>query len=79
MNEPKQKFSASLAKDAVYQTKVYQGLTGTLTCISTGDCQSQAAVNIGVFLLPDLPIEGGNPDAKPIFSEQLTLTDALGT
>jgi branched-chain amino acid transport system substrate-binding protein len=66
-------------KDAVYQTKVYQGLTGTLTCIPTGDCQSQAAVNIGVFLLPDLPIEGGNPDAKPIFNEQLTLTEALGT
>jgi branched-chain amino acid transport system substrate-binding protein len=66
-------------KDAAFETVDYQGLTGTLTCISTGDCQSQAAVNIGVFLLPDLPIEGGNPDAKPIFSEQLTLTEALGT
>jgi branched-chain amino acid transport system substrate-binding protein len=71
--------SRTALKDAVYQTADYAGLTGTLTCISTGDCQSQAAVNIGVFQLPDLPIEGGNLDAKPIFNERLTLSDALGS
>jgi hypothetical protein len=26
-----------------------------------------------------VPVEGGNPNAKPIFTEELTLADALGT
>jgi len=66
-------------KDAIYQTKDYQGITGPLTCISTGDCQSQLAVNIGVYQAPDSPYNPATPDAKPIFSETFTLSDALGT
>ena len=64
-------------KDAVFQTKEYAGLTGTLTCISTGDCQAPLAVNIGVYLSPDVPTN--KPGTKPIFSETITLEQALGT
>jgi branched-chain amino acid transport system substrate-binding protein len=66
-------------KDAIYQTKDFQGITGPLTCISTGDCQSQVAVNIGVFKSPDAPTNPKTPDAKPIFNETFTLSQALGT
>jgi branched-chain amino acid transport system substrate-binding protein len=66
-------------KDAIYQTKDYQGITGPLTCISTGDCQSQLAVNIGVYQSPDAPTNPDTPDAKPIFNETFTLSQALGT
>jgi branched-chain amino acid transport system substrate-binding protein len=64
--------------DAILATSDYAGLSGTLTCNVTGDCQSVATVNIGVYTAPDLPIEGGNLDAKPIFNEELTLAEALG-
>jgi branched-chain amino acid transport system substrate-binding protein len=63
-------------KDAMFQTKDYQGITGPLTCIDTGDCQSQVAVNIGIYISPDVPTN--KPGAKPVFSEKFTLTDALG-
>jgi branched-chain amino acid transport system substrate-binding protein len=66
-------------KDAIYQTKDFQGITGPLTCISTGDCQSQSAVNIGVYKSPDAPTNPKTPDAKPIFNETFTLSQALGT
>ena len=64
--------------NAVYQTANYQGITGVLTCIATGDCQSQAAVNIGVYQAPDSPY-GSAANPKTIFSEQLTLAQALGS
>ena len=64
-------------KDAVFQTKNYAGLTGTLTCISTGDCQAPLAVNIGVYLSPDVPTN--KPGSEPIFNETITLEDALGS
>jgi branched-chain amino acid transport system substrate-binding protein len=65
-------------KDAVFQTKDYQGLTGSLTCISTGDCQSQAAVNIGVYQSPNVPTNPNAPSENPIYHEQFTLGQALG-
>jgi branched-chain amino acid transport system substrate-binding protein len=65
-------------KNAIYQTKDYEGITGSLTCIPTGDCQSQAAVNIAVFQAPKGgPAIGGSP-SDAIFTEQLTLGQALG-
>jgi len=64
--------------DAILATSDYAGLSGTLTCNETGDCQSVATVNIGVYTSPEVPIEGGNLDAKPIFNEELTLAEALG-
>lgn len=66
-------------KDAVFATANYPGLSGTLTCNSTGDCQSVATVNIGVYTWPAAPIEGGQEGAKPVFSEELTLEEALGS
>ena len=66
-------------KDAVFQTKDYPGLSGSLTCISTGDCQSTAAVSIGVYKSPDVPTNPNAPSENPIYHEQLTLGEALGT
>jgi branched-chain amino acid transport system substrate-binding protein len=65
-------------KDAVFQTVDFAGLSGTLTCIATGDCQAPGAVNIGVYQAPDAPVNPATPDAKPIFNEELTLAEALG-
>ncbi len=68
----------SALRDALFATTDYQGVTGSLTCNQYGDCQSVAKVNIGVYKSPDVPVEGGNMHAKPIFSEEITLADALG-
>jgi branched-chain amino acid transport system substrate-binding protein len=68
----------SALKDAIFQTKDYQGVTGPLTCIDTGDCQSQSAVNIGIYQSPDVPTNPKTPDAKAIFSKTYTLQEALG-
>jgi branched-chain amino acid transport system substrate-binding protein len=65
--------SRTALKDAIFQTNGYQGLTGTITCTPLGDCATD--VTIGVFQAPDWPVEGGNPDAKPVFSETKTLAD----
>ncbi|HZD80114.1 MAG TPA: branched-chain amino acid ABC transporter substrate-binding protein [Actinomycetota bacterium] len=60
-------------KDAVFATSGYQGMTGTITCVPLGDCATD--VTIAVFKAPDWPVEGGNPDAKPVFTETKTLQD----
>jgi len=65
--------SRTALKDAIFQTSGYQGMTGTITCTPLGDCATD--VTIGVFQAPDWPVEGGNPDAKPVFSETKTLAD----
>ena len=66
-------------KDAMYQIKDYEGVTGPLTCISSGDCQSQSAVNIVVYKGPETPYNPATPNAKEIFSEKFTLAQAFGT
>lgn len=66
-------------RDAMLQIKDYPGVTGPLTCISTGDCQSQAAVNIVVYEGPNTPYNPAVKDATPVFSEKFSLTQALGT
>jgi branched-chain amino acid transport system substrate-binding protein len=71
--------SRTALKDAVFATADYEGLTGTLTCIPTGDCQSQSAVSIGVYQAPDAPVNPATPDAKPIYNEEFTLQEALGS
>ena len=71
-------FPRTAIRDALFQTSNYAGLSGTLTCNQYGDCQSVATVNIGVYTSPDIPVKGGNLQAKPIFSEKLTLAQALG-
>ena len=64
-------------RDQLLQIKDYQGLTGPLTCINTGDCQSQLAVNIGVYLSPNAPTNEAATNTDPIFQEKFSLTDAL--
>ncbi len=60
-------------KDAVLATSGYQGLTGTITCTPLGDCATD--VTIAVFKAPDWPVEGGNPNAEPVFSQTLSLQE----
>ena len=66
-------------KDAIFKTSGYDGLTGTITCTSLGDCAT--SVTIGVYKVPDDPFTGGATNAKPVFSETKTLEEvqkALG-
>jgi len=64
-------------RDALLQIKDYQGITGPLTCITTGDCQSQLAVNIGVYLSPNAPPNPAAKNTDPVFQEKFSLTQAL--
>jgi branched-chain amino acid transport system substrate-binding protein len=61
-------------KDEIFKTSDFKGLSGTLTCTPTGDCATSAS--IAVYKVPDWPIEGGNPNAKPVFTETKTLEEA---
>ncbi len=63
-------------KDALYKTSDYKGLSGTLTCTPLGDCAT--AVSIAVYKVPDIPVQGGTPNAKPVFTETKTLAEASG-
>jgi branched-chain amino acid transport system substrate-binding protein len=61
-------------KDEIFKTSNYNGLSGTLTCIPTGDCATQAS--IAVYKVPDWPIQGGTENPKPVFTETKTLEEA---
>jgi branched-chain amino acid transport system substrate-binding protein len=69
--------SRTALKDAIFATSDYQGVTGTITCTPLGDCATN--VTIGIFQAPDWPVEGGNPNAKAVFSETKTLADVSGS
>jgi branched-chain amino acid transport system substrate-binding protein len=60
-------------KDAIFQTKDYKGLSGTLTCVPLGDCAT--AVSIAVYKVPAWPIAGGTANPKPVFTETKTLSE----
>jgi hypothetical protein len=64
-------------KDAVQGTTDFQGIVTKYSCSDTGDCAT--TVTIGVYLAPNLAIEGGTGDGKPVFTETKTLQEALGT
>jgi branched-chain amino acid transport system substrate-binding protein len=64
-------------KDAVQATADFPGIVTQYSCSSTGDCAT--TVTIGVYKAPNLAIEGGVGDGKPIFTETKTLQEALGT
>lgn len=72
--------SLTIPKDglraALYTTKDYKGLTGNITCTTTGDCATK--VTIGVFEGPAWPVDGGDKNAKPVFSTVLSLADVGG-
>lgn len=63
-------------KDAIFATNNYKGLTGTLTCTPLGDCAT--SVTIAVFQAPNFPVEGGNPNSKPVFTKTSTLEEVGG-
>jgi ABC-type branched-subunit amino acid transport system substrate-binding protein len=68
--------SRTRLKDEVYKTSNYKGLSGTISCTPSGDCAT--AVSIEVYKVPDWPIEGGNPNAKPVFTETKTTAEVSG-
>jgi branched-chain amino acid transport system substrate-binding protein len=63
----------SALKDAIFATKDYKGLTGTITCVPLGDCATEVA--IAVYKVPNDPFTGGATNAKPVFSETKTLAE----
>ena len=67
--------SRTALKDAIFATSGYAGITGTITCTPLGDCATD--VTIGLFEAPGWPVEGGDLDAAPVFSETKTLDDVL--
>jgi branched-chain amino acid transport system substrate-binding protein len=67
--------SRTALRDAVQATSGYQGLTGTITCSSSGDCATD--VTIGVFEYDHWPVEGGTDPTDPVFSETKTLADVI--
>ncbi|MGH2629737.1 MAG: branched-chain amino acid ABC transporter substrate-binding protein [Actinomycetota bacterium] len=62
-------------RDAVFATSGYEGLTGVITCTPLGDCATD--VTIGIFEGPNWPVEGGQGDGKPVFSDTKSLDDVL--
>jgi branched-chain amino acid transport system substrate-binding protein len=71
------KIPRTALRDALLQVKDYEGITGPLTCIDSGDCQSQLAVNIGVYQSPNAPTNEAATSKDPIFQEKFSLTEAL--
>lgn len=61
---------------AIYATNGFDGISGTLECRPTGDCAQSA--RIAVYVAPSWPVAGGDPNARPVFSQEVTLADALG-
>jgi branched-chain amino acid transport system substrate-binding protein len=59
--------------DAVAATSGVSGISGTITCRDDGDCAPEPT--IAVYLVPDLPLDGGVADAEPVFSEVVSLAD----
>jgi branched-chain amino acid transport system substrate-binding protein len=66
-------FLRSALRDAIFATDSYEGLTGPLTCTPLGDCA--AAVRFSVYAASDVPTEGQEPSAKPVFTEVVSAND----
>ena len=64
-------------RDAVQGTTNLKGIVTTYSCTSLGDCAT--AVTIGVYLAPNLAIEGSTGNGQPVFSETKTLAQATGS
>jgi branched-chain amino acid transport system substrate-binding protein len=62
-------------RDAVFATSGYKGVTGTITCLPTGDCATD--VTIGMFLGPGWPVEGGKGDTTAKYTDTKSLDDVL--
>lgn len=59
----------------LYRTDGYEGLSGRLECLQSGDC-AQAA-RIAIYAAPAWPVAEGVAGAKPIFSKEVTLLQAF--
>lgn len=59
---------------ALLDVQGYRGISGILTCTSTGDCAQSA--RIAVYRAPAWPTL--QPRAKPVFSKSLTLAEVIG-
>lgn len=62
-------------RDAVFATSGYEGLTGIITCTELGDCATD--VTIGIFDGPNWPVDGGEGDGKPIYTDTKSLDEVL--
>jgi branched-chain amino acid transport system substrate-binding protein len=51
-------------RDAIFATKDFAGLTGTLSCTPTGDC---GAPVIAVYEITQADVDAGKPPTKPIW------------
>lgn len=61
-------------KDALLATSEFEGITGTVTCNELGDCS--APVPIAVYEIPNDPFVGGDAQAQPAFSLELSVIEA---
>jgi branched-chain amino acid transport system substrate-binding protein len=66
------KFSRMALRSALLGIRGYAGLSGTLSCLPTGDCSEGA--RIAIYRAPNWPINRGGK-AKPVFSQVKTLNE----
>ncbi|MCO6450173.1 MAG: ABC transporter substrate-binding protein, partial [Caldilineales bacterium] len=59
-------FGRQALRDALSATKDFNGLTGKLTCGSTGDCATGEA--LGIYELTDAEVTGGNWPPEAIWT-----------
>lgn len=60
-------------RQAMIQTQGYEGISGTLSCLPTGDCDP--STRIAVYRAPAWP--PADADAKPVFSQRKALADVI--
>jgi branched-chain amino acid transport system substrate-binding protein len=58
-------------REAMIETQGYEGISGVLSCLPTGDCDP--STRIAIYRAPEWPQV--NPHAKPVFSERKSLAD----
>ena len=63
-----------LLRRALLQVEGYEGLSGSLTCASNGDCAESA--RIAIYREPNWPVLRGD-SAKPVFTQLKTLAEVL--
>jgi branched-chain amino acid transport system substrate-binding protein len=66
-------FQRTALRNAIFATDSYDGLTGPLTCTPLGDCA--AAVHFAVYAAADVPVNGEDPSAKPVFTDVVSTKD----
>ncbi|MGI9186966.1 MAG: branched-chain amino acid ABC transporter substrate-binding protein [Gaiellales bacterium] len=66
------RFSRAQLRRALLDVSRYAGLSGSLTCLPTGDCSEGA--RIAIYRAPDWPIVRGDR-ATPVFSQFKTLAE----